>query len=531
MAKYIIEDTTLKAIADSIRAKKCVTEEIKVADMPTIIDSVDVADLCEVINGLNINLDFSEGDCAYYAPNGSLVQSAIIMKPYTLLPENIAKDVEIAGVVGTLEVEQHTMLEDMELELNLAEGNQELSVPDGYAVKSAVIKKPDTLIPENIAEGIEIAGVVGTFKGGGGSVEGFATVTFINGDTVVYTRPVYIGDDCPDPVTQGRIEAPTKESTAQYDYTHSGWASADGGTADDSVLKNIQGDTVVYSAFAESERLYTIRFLDGETVLQSLSLAYGTRPTPDTPTHTTDPDHYVFDTWNPTISLVTGDTDYSVVWKEKLALYDYTWEELDAMSLEEMKEKFTVGEKSPKIANSNFYRAVLLGFENMELADGSGKARMVFGTPIRMSKYYSSSGYLAVWGNGYDWAACNYRNTESVSYVQENYPELFTYGKPVKVKYTAADGTIQEVTDTVFAPSLSQMGYTNVNNEGEKFDLFTEKVLTDVLETLPVSMYVLDVYTRTLDSSNGEVYCIKQGIAPHLEDTSQRLTPYCCFCI
>jgi hypothetical protein len=30
------------------------------------------------------------------------------------------------------------------------------------AVKSAIIQKPETLVPENIAEGVDIAGIVGT---------------------------------------------------------------------------------------------------------------------------------------------------------------------------------------------------------------------------------------------------------------------------------------------------------------------------------------------------------------------------------
>lgn len=36
------------------------------------------------------------------------------------------------------------------------------------AMKSAIIQKPETLIPENIAEGVDIAGIVGTLAAGGG---------------------------------------------------------------------------------------------------------------------------------------------------------------------------------------------------------------------------------------------------------------------------------------------------------------------------------------------------------------------------
>lgn len=57
----------------------------------------------EAVEGIEIALDFSNGDQPITAPEGTLVKSAVIKKPETLLPENIAKDVDIAGVVGTLE--------------------------------------------------------------------------------------------------------------------------------------------------------------------------------------------------------------------------------------------------------------------------------------------------------------------------------------------------------------------------------------------------------------------------------------------
>ena len=48
-------------------------------------------------------------------------------------------------------------------------GDQIINAPEGYLVKSAVIKKPDTLVPENIVKDVEIAGVMGISEGGGSS--------------------------------------------------------------------------------------------------------------------------------------------------------------------------------------------------------------------------------------------------------------------------------------------------------------------------------------------------------------------------
>ena len=47
-------------------------------------------------------------------------------------------------------------------------GDQRIVGPDGYVVKSAIIQKPETLIPENISKGVNIAGIIGALEAGGG---------------------------------------------------------------------------------------------------------------------------------------------------------------------------------------------------------------------------------------------------------------------------------------------------------------------------------------------------------------------------
>lgn len=122
-----------------------------------------------VLENLPISLDFTNGNQTITAPDGYVVKSATIEKPSDLIAENIRKDKNIAGVVGTMEMPE--IVENVPIELDFSNGKQEQKVaaPDGYAVKSIKIQKPAALIPENIAEGVEIAGVVGTHVGGGGS--------------------------------------------------------------------------------------------------------------------------------------------------------------------------------------------------------------------------------------------------------------------------------------------------------------------------------------------------------------------------
>lgn len=110
-------------------------------------------------------LDLSGGSDSVVPDPETLLSEVVITKPDSLTAENIKKGVEIAGVVGDVEVPE--LLTNMEIPLDFSTGDQTVVAPDGYAVQSAIIKQPDTLRPEHIAEGVDIAGVVGTLSAGG----------------------------------------------------------------------------------------------------------------------------------------------------------------------------------------------------------------------------------------------------------------------------------------------------------------------------------------------------------------------------
>ena len=50
------------------------------------------------------------------------------------------------------------------IELNFAEGDQLVVVPDDELYDRVLILKPETFIPENIAQGVIVAGIEGTFE-------------------------------------------------------------------------------------------------------------------------------------------------------------------------------------------------------------------------------------------------------------------------------------------------------------------------------------------------------------------------------
>lgn len=112
-----------------------------------------------------VEADFSTGNMAVKPDAGTLLSKVTVTKPDTLIASNIKNGVEVAGVTGQFigDTEESTVA------LNLADGNQVVTPTTAERVLSKVtITKPDTLVPENIVKDVDIAGVIGTFEGGGG---------------------------------------------------------------------------------------------------------------------------------------------------------------------------------------------------------------------------------------------------------------------------------------------------------------------------------------------------------------------------
>ena len=144
-------------------------------------------------------------------------------------------------------------------------------------------------------------------------VTGCFTVTFKytdkDGNPKEFTRPVYSGDNCPDPIAQGRIETPEKPSTAQHIFTYSGWASTEGGIADATILNNITENKTVYAVYTSSIRKYTVTYYDddGITVLHTEQLEYGSMPS-----YVPTKQGMAFLGWTTTLTPVTNNTSYTV---------------------------------------------------------------------------------------------------------------------------------------------------------------------------------------------------------------------------
>ena len=115
----------------------------------------------EAMEGIEIAPDFSNGDQTITAPKGTLVKSAVIKQPNNLTAENVRYGVDIAGVTGEFIGDT----EEATVDLDMADGDQ-VVVPSAYGkvLSKVTVTKPETLIPDNIKKDVEIAGIVGTYS-------------------------------------------------------------------------------------------------------------------------------------------------------------------------------------------------------------------------------------------------------------------------------------------------------------------------------------------------------------------------------
>ena len=114
-------------------------------------------------------------------------------------------------------------------------------------------------------------------------------------------------------------ETPTKPADAQYTYTFTGWLPA---------VSAVTGDITYTAVFSETLNKYTITWKNGDEVLKTEQVDYGTTPVYSGKTPVKDGDaqySYTFTGWTPEITAVTGDAEYTAVFEQKVNTYTVTW--------------------------------------------------------------------------------------------------------------------------------------------------------------------------------------------------------------
>lgn len=352
-------------------------------------------------------------------------------------------------------------------------------------------------------------------------------VTFKNHDgTVKYgQKACIVGEDCADPVTAGLIDAPTRESTAQYTYTFSGgWATTPNGGKDSNALKAVTEDRTVYANFASVVRYYTITYYDsdGTTVLKTQSLAYGTTPS-YTPTKT----DYAFIGWTPTPAPVVGDSSYIASWTSVITFANATWKQIKEISESgKAQETFTLGETRNLILTKTDGTTLtvpvkIAAFSQDTLADGSGKA----GITIICSKAIDTL-EIDNTENFYLWSTSAMRTRLNTGAINSMFPsDLRSYIKRV-TKVTASGrksgggaATLETTDDRIWLLSADEVGIESqyvLDENTEKYPIFTGDS-SRIMYPLSSSKYPAQWPTRSgwtqytgslaaVDTSGGNTY-------------------------
>lgn len=107
----------------------------------------------------------------------------------------------------------------------------------------------------------------------------------------LYTYTTAAGTTAIDPVATGKISKPTKPGITGIDYIYTGWDS----------LPVVNGNTTITAQYRAEKAKYTVKFYNGNTLLQSVVVEHGDNAqyTGTTPENTSSTVYTLFAGWNP----------------------------------------------------------------------------------------------------------------------------------------------------------------------------------------------------------------------------------------
>lgn len=158
--KYCSSDV---GIIPKLQSKSVATNGSVVADEGYCgLDSVTVAVPATSTQEKTVDLAMASGNQVISPDAGKNLSKVTVTKPSTLVAGNIKTGVSIGGVTGTLEAKKEE--EAKEVDLAMASGNQTITPTSGKVLSQVVVKKPATMLPENIKKNVNIGGVTGTLE-------------------------------------------------------------------------------------------------------------------------------------------------------------------------------------------------------------------------------------------------------------------------------------------------------------------------------------------------------------------------------
>lgn len=158
--KYCSSDV---GIIPKLQSKSVATNGSVVADEGYCgLDSVTVAVPATPTQEKTVDLAMVSGNQVISPDAGKNLSKVTVTKPSTLVAGNIKTGVSIGGVTGTLEAKKDE--EAKTVDLAMASGNQTITPTSGKVISQVIVKKPVTMLPENIKKNVNIGGVTGTLE-------------------------------------------------------------------------------------------------------------------------------------------------------------------------------------------------------------------------------------------------------------------------------------------------------------------------------------------------------------------------------
>ena len=230
--------------------------------MPVIFYSTAAFDASSLIPGFAV----SQGWQMDYASLGATVTVSAIENGFIEIKDNyVARSAEAYG-----EWTSGALLTGESISPDFSDGNDTYSAPAGKVVRELTVNKPATLIPENIVKDVVIAGVTGSAGGGGGKPYSFGTPTvrknpMYNGGVQSPTLNGFFADYMTVGGTTSATEVGSYTMTFSLkDTENSQWS--DGSTTPKSVTWQVTAKpaAVPYIVFS-SEGPFSVKFSGGKT--------------------------------------------------------------------------------------------------------------------------------------------------------------------------------------------------------------------------------------------------------------------------
>ena len=169
---------------------------------------------------------------------------------------------------------------------------------------------------------------------------------------------------------------PTKQSTAEYTYTFSGWTPT---------IAEVIGDATYTASFTATKNKYLVTFKDEDgTVLKSEELEYGIMPTaPSDPTKANTAEwSYTFAGWNKEVVPVKEAATYTATYNATKNSYTITFADEDGMVLQSSEVEYgvtPVAPSDPTKANTAEWSYIFAGWTpQVEAVTGNAEYTATF---------------------------------------------------------------------------------------------------------------------------------------------------------